>query len=344
MSSNVDIEKFGENLSDDELVELIRSGKEEESVLGALNELSRRKSSRQLDVFRRVLDDPALSSRAKKTAAARLSNQPLKESQELLTRHLITGDAALFARIAQSLGKIGDEKSLARLEATKPPDEKVAPRALQFAKTLLTYRLRLDRHLLGTPSPDDLVKVTKGISFKAEAVDRETLTRAITQAKKDLPAVPLASDRGVKLTCRSTELLLLMAAEFVEPPALKTILERPALPLVLLKRGLSLDRWSLDRYLFTHPSKGGKQAALLGTRPSGELTYAGIVQPSERGFSFSLKTVDTRYAAAIEVEGSYDVEKRELELTKATSDEEIAARRRKPFQPQRAAPRSAGRR
>jgi hypothetical protein len=220
----------------------------------------------------------------------------------------------------------------------------VAQRALQFAKTLLTYRLRLNRHLLATPSQADLVEVTDGISFKAEAIDPETLRKAITQAKKDLPAVPLAADRGVKLTCRSTVLLLLVAAEFQEPAALRTVLERPALPLVLLKRGLSLDRWFLDRYLFTHPSKGGKQAALLGTRPSGELTYAGIAQASEIGFSFSLRSVDTRYAAAIDVEGRYDPEQRSLELTKAISDTKVAARRRKPLQPQRAAPRSAGRR
>ena len=344
MSVNNDVEKFGENLSDDKLVELIRSGREEESVLGALNELSRRKSARQFDIFRHVLDDPAQSLRAKKTVAARLSAQPLNESQELLIRHLTTKDPTLFAKIAQSLGKVGDQRALERLEATTPPNEKVARRTLEFATTLLTYRLRLNRHLLPTPSEADLVKVTDGIPFKTEAADPETLRRAIAQAQKDLPAVPLAPDRGVKLTCRTTELLLLMAAEFQEPATLRTIRERPALPLVLLKRGLSLDRWSLDRYLFTHPSKGGRQVALLGTRPSGELTYAGIAQASEQGFSFSLRSVDTRYAAAIEVEGRYDPEQRSLELTKAISSTEIAAKTRKPRQPQRAAPVVGGRR
>lgn len=344
MIVNADVEKFGENLSDDKLVELIRSGREEESVLGALNELSRRKSGRQFDIFRHVLDDPAQSSRAKRTVAARLTAQPLKESQELLIRHLTTKDPTLFARIVQSLGKVGDHRALQRLEAITPPNETVARRAFEFATTLLTYRLRLDKHLLATPSPDDLVGVTDRVSFKSEAADPETLRRAIAQAQKDLPAVPLAPDRGVKLTCRTTELLLLMAAEFQEPATLRTIRERPALPLVLLKRGLSLDRWSLDRYLFTHPSKGGSHVALLGTRPSGELTYAGSAQATEKGFSFSLRSVDTRYAAAIEVEGRYDPEQRSLELTKAISSTEIAAKTRKPRQPQRATPIAGGRR
>src|SRR4030095_14106859 len=97
--------------------------------------------------------------------------QPLKESQELLIRHLTTKDPTLFAKIAQSLGKVGDQRALERLEVTTPPDEKVARRTLESAKTLLSYRLRLNKHLLPTPSDADLVKVTDGIPSKIQTAN-----------------------------------------------------------------------------------------------------------------------------------------------------------------------------
>lgn len=338
MSLSIDIEKFGEALSDDDLVGTVRARRDEESVRGALNELSKRMSPRRLEVFRVVLEDPKQSVRAKKTVVSQLGTESLSESQELLLRHLDKKDPSLFARIVQSLGKISDEQALKRLEEIEAPDDVTARRSLEFAKSLLAYRWRLGRNLITTPSDADFVEVTDGSAFEVAKTDRQTLTQATKDVRKNLPAVPLAEATAMKLTCRAAELLLVFTQEFRRRNSLETIRNRSALPLVLLKKGLSLDRYFLEGYFFTQPSDGRNEVTLLGTRPGGELIYAGKVQVSEKGFNFTLKSVDTRYSPAIDVEGLYDPSKRSWVFTKADTSTKVVAKERAAGVPRKVSP------
>jgi len=315
---------------------MIRARRDERSVLGALKELSRRESPRRPDIFRQVLDDPGQSARAKKTVVAQLGTERLHESQQLLLRHLDTTDPSLFAGIVQSLGKIGDQQALQRLEVTEAPDDSTARRSLGFARSLLAYRLRLDRNLIEPPSDADLVGVTGGITFEAARAETETVREALEQVKKHLPAVPLAEEGAVRLTCRSIELLLVFTEEFREPKSLETIREQSALPLVLLKKGLSLESYFLEQYFFTQPAKDREGVALLGVRPRGDLTYTGNIQISEKRFTFTLNSVDSRYAAAIEVEGHYDPDEQSTEFTKAVTSRRVAGRENTAGTPRRA--------
>src|SRR5215207_1491817 len=334
---SIDIETFGERLSDDDLVEMVRARRDERSVLGALKELSRRESPPRPDIFRDVLDDPGQSARAKKTVVAQLGTERRHESQQLLLRHLDATDPSLFAGIVQSLSKIGDEQALQRLEETEAPDDATARRSLGFARSLLAYRLRLDRNLIEPPSDAEMVGVTGGITFETARAEAETVREALEQVKKHLPAVPLAEEgAAVKLTCRSTELLLVFTEEFQDPKSLETLREQSALPLVLLKKGLSLEHYFLEQYFFTQPAKGREGAALLGVRPRGDLTYAGKIQVSENGYTFTLKSVDTRYAPSIEVEGRYDPNEQAVEFTKAVTSTRVAGRENTAGTPRRA--------
>ena len=105
---------------------------------------------------------------------------------------------------------------------------------------------------------------------------------------------------------------------------------------MLLKKGLSLDRYILEGYFFTQPSEGRDEVVLLGTRPGGELTYAGRVRVTQRELTFTLRSVETRYAPAIDVEGRYDPRKRSWEFTKALTSAQVAAKERKVGTPRRA--------
>jgi len=336
MRTSIDIEGFEERLSDDDLVAVVRAKRDDESVLGALKELWRRKSAGRLEVFREVLDDPRQSARAKRTVVTQLGTERFPEGQELLLRHLDVKDRSLFAGTVHSLGKIGDAQVLKRLEQTKPPDDATAKRSLEFAKSLLAYRWRLDRNLLAIPSDADLVEVTDGVPIEAASAKVETLREAFKHVRKDLPAIPLAEVGAIKLTCRSTELLLVFTEEFGQMKSLESIRNRSALFLVLLKKGLSLQRYFLEQYFFTQPSKGREGVALLGTRPGGELTQAGRIRPSGKGFTFTLRSLDSRYAPALEVEGRFDLDKRSFEFTKAVSSTKVAARDNKAGTPRRA--------
>jgi hypothetical protein len=333
-----DIERFGENLSDDDLFGIVLGKGDEESMLGALKELFRRKTPRQLEICRRVLDDTDQSAEARKTVAVQLGTERLAENQELLLQHLKTNDPAVFARIAQSVGKIGDEEALKLLEEIEPPNVGTAQRSLDFAKSLMAYRLRLDRNLIALPTDTDLVEVTNGIPIEITKVEANDVRKAFEDVKKHLPAVSLAAEGATKLTCPSIELLLVFTEKFHEPEALESVLDRSALPLVLLKKAYSLGRYFLSQYLFTQPSEDRKEVELLGTRPRGDLTYVGRIQISEKGFEFNLRSVDSLYASAIEVEGYYDPEQQAFNFTKAVSTTNVAASKTKPRIPRKASP------
>jgi len=338
MRTSMDVEKIDESISDDELVRLIRQKPDEGTVLASLKELSRRKSPLRLEVFREIVADPRSSMRARRAVVNELGAERAPQFQALLSEQLPAADAALFPAIVRSLGKIGDQAALRQLERIKAPGEAEARGALEFSRSLLAYRLRLDRHLVRPPSARQMVKLSEGIEFETASAKTETVRLASQHVRKDLPAIPLLPAGAASLTCRASELLLVFNEEFKAPGSLRTIAQRSAIPLVLLKKGLSLDRYILEQYFFTQPSKDKQEVVLLGLRPSGDLTYAGRVQITESGFNFSLGAVDTRYAPAIEVEGSYDPSKRTWQFSKALTSLNVATRRDPAVTPRKVSP------
>lgn len=308
-----DIEKFGETMSEELLTEIALSKRGNEEANAALKKIIRRGDPRRRDVLRRVLDDTSQDASARNTAAVALGSESAPENRESLLRHLGEKNASVFRRVVQALGRIGDESALEQLEKTQPPDDGPARRAHAFAKALIAYRLRLDRNRLAKPAEEELLKVDGGVTFEIRKPDPERLQRAMKEAREDLPAVTLATDGAIELDCRGDELLLLFTDEFWQPEAQQTLRERGALFMVLLKYSPSPGGHFLENYFFTNPLKGREEVTLLGTRPGGELTYAGHLKISSAGFSLSLKSVVSRYAPAIDVsahyEGSWRVEK-----------------------------------
>lgn len=329
MTPTTDIEKIDETLSEDSLIEVIRAKRDMSAVLSALKLHARFSPKRRREVFGMVLEDPEHSSRAKRLAARQLGTEPEAENQAFLIRELNIKEPTVLASVAQSLGRIGDEEALVELEKIQMPSDRRAAASVAFAKTLLSYRHRLDRNLITPPGETELVEVTEAETFQIEQPDSDTVTTAIQEVQAELPAVPLTVDGAAKLTCRSTELLLVFSEAFRTTRSTRTIRTRSALPMVLLKKGLSLERFGLAQYFFTQPSETPDSVEILGTRPSGALTYAGKVKVSDAGFDFTLKSVDTKYAPAIDLEGRYNPRTRSFEFSRALSSTQVAASQEK---------------
>jgi hypothetical protein len=338
MRINADSERFGEDLGDDQLVEIIREKRAEDTVVAALKELARRKSSRQPDIFREVLDDPERNTAPKMMVVRALGTRPDRRNQELLLRHSDVQNAPLFTEVVRALGQIGDEHALERLEQINGLEDAMTRRTLEFTKALLAHRLRLNKHFIPPPSEADLVEVTNGIRCEASEARPETIRRALDDVREDLPTISLAEEGAVTLAYRSGTLVLVFTDEFHQRRQLETIRERSALPLVILKNSLSLEHYFLDTYFFTQPSGDDEEVTLLGVRPRGELTYAGGIQIGEEGVDFRLKSVGSRYAAAVEVGGRYDPAERSWEFTQAVASTKVAATENTARTPRRAPP------
>lgn len=302
---SADREKFGETMSEELLAEIALSRRSEKDAHAALKEIARRRGPRRYEVFREVLDDAGRDASSKTTAAVALGTEPAPENRELLQRHLAEKDATVFRRVVQSLGRIGDERTLELLERAQAPDDGPARRAHAFAKSLIAYRLRLNRNRLATPAEKDLLQVDDRTTFKVHEPDPARLRRALEEARRDLPAVPLAAEGALELNCRGVVMLMLFTDEFWRPEAQRTLRERDALFMVLLKYTHSPGRHFLENYFFTHRLQGREDVTLLGTRPGGVLTYAGRVDILPDGLHLTVRSVPSRYAPAIDVSARY---------------------------------------
>jgi hypothetical protein len=322
MTRIADVEGFGAGLPDTELVKIIRNRRDEESVRGALEELIRRESPLRSEVFREVLDDPAYSTAARNAVVTALGDQPVPGGQPLLLRHLAAATPPTFAKAVLALGRIGDGEALEVLERIMPPDDATARRALEFARSLLAYRLRIDRPPLALPAGREVVPLEHGVPCQAGNADIESVREALADVK--IPGLTLSAQGAARIDCMGVPLLLVFTDDFSSPEQLQTIMERNALPLVMLKKATSLEQYALDGFFFTHPHDGGG-ARLLGTRPGGDPTYVGEVRPVERGYAFVVRALDSRYAAPIEVEGRYLPGERSWEFTRVVTGARIAA-------------------
>ena len=295
-------------------------------MVGALKQFRRVPIARRREVFQSVLKDTKHHPSARRTVARELGTELQPENQAILLRSLRVKQDLVLASVAQSLGRIGDEKALDQLEKVDLAGRSAAAAAVGFAKTLIGYRHRLDKHMIDPPPESKLLQVADPITFRAGRAKPETVQEALGEIGRDLPAVRLIAEGASRLVCRSDEFLLLFTEEFQSAGALGTLRSKSALPMVLLKKGLSLERYSLSQYIFTQPSGRRGGIVLLGTRPGGALTYVGSVQAAGNAFSFTLKSVESRYAAPVDVEGRYNTVTRALTLSRSLSGVTVAAK------------------
>ena len=326
MASGRDVERVHEKLSFEELTTRILRERVEGEVLGPIKELVRRTEPRRNEVFAQVLDDPKHDVSVKKTVINELGSEPRIENQELLLRQLDRQDDSILMVVARALGKIGDENALKRLEAIRTPDNPATQRALQFSRSLISYRLRLGTHLIEPPVNAQLVPVREGIRFEVSKAEAATLGKAVLQARKDLPAIALSDEGAMRVTCRNIEYLLVFTDRFDQQETLLSLRNANAVPLVLLKTGLSEGGYFLDRYLFTQPAANG-EVMLLGMRPKGDLTLVGGAEISDRKVAFRLNAIESPLTPAVEISGEYDQGNRSWQFTRTLTSTTIAAPR-----------------
>ena len=327
MSNSFDTERFGEKLSDDDLIEIVQGKDDMDSISRAVKELSRRSTPGRLEIYKRLLDDPSLRLTVKETVAFQLGTKRLAENQELLLQHLKTREPSLFNTIVQSLGKIGDKRALKQLEQIEAPNVAFSRDTLEFAKSLMSYRMRLNKNLIAPPPGNDILEVTNGIPIKFTKAEAKEVREAFRHVEGDLPAVTLAKEAATKLTWPTVELQLVFTDKFQEPNSLESIQYKSALPIVLLKKAHSLGRYFLSEYFFTHPSEDGKEVVLLGVRPSGKLTYTGKIQISGEEFEFQLMSVDSLQLPTIELQGTYEPKQRSFDFARAISSTKVVTRK-----------------
>jgi hypothetical protein len=306
-------ERPAQTFADRTLVAAVRGQSEAAEPTEALRELLRRRSARP-PLLAEVVVDRKQPRETRAVAAVALGRQPTPTAKDALITALRDRDPLVQRRAAESLGKIGDEqalKALERLELPRGP----ARRSVEFAGTLISYRLGLDKHRLRRPPAKDELQVQRRRAQRVAPAppDPQTLERILTDASRELPSIPLAEQSALRFACGGHEFAIVLTEELEEQHDLAGLGRRNAVVGVVFERSPVEDSYFTLEYLLSNPAPRGPSVYLYGVRPNGVIAHVGELDTGA-GATFSLRALNTRYSPPLALDGAYDPAAKQLRM------------------------------
>jgi HEAT repeats len=306
-------------VSDRELVDAVLTNRSADG----LRELMRRETSDLAPALSAVLADPDQPPHMRASAAVGLGRRPAREHQNSLVAALGDPEPAVSRRAAEALGRIGDERALDAL-LEQVPASRAVERSRHFARTLIAYRLGLDRQRLPEPSPEQLLEITPGAAIPLTVNDGPPdLSSMQNTLRRRVPGVELSIEAPLTLACASDTFVVLTA----EAPAPASRHRSTVLGAVLelLPGAREIGAFL---YLLSHPRPDGT-LALFGLYDGGPVALAGSLRPDERSAAFELRATREWTAPPVLVTGTYHRPLPRIRLTLALIDQALTDEQRR---------------
>jgi hypothetical protein len=297
---------------DAELLGLARQVPQRELAVAAVRELVVRRSPRLGAVLRDILADGERDPDLRALAAVELSHDARPANREALAEVLTGAPPPVTRRAAEALGRIGDEASLTRLRRMRPTDP-VLRQTVDFARSLISYRLGLGQDLLDAPPPPRLNDADRAppMDITFAAPPEPILAEAMAAAKREFPALPLAPDGALHFECGSDRFFAAFTAAVQRRKTLTPLLEHNAVLVTVMKRAAAIGEYTAYLYVLVHPERAGR-LRLFGVRPSGLAVLTGEAEVGEREAVFRVGSLSTPHLVPVTVEANYDHEARRL--------------------------------
>lgn len=316
-------------LSENELIAVLDGRSAAASGQEALKEISRRRSGRMTTVMTRMVADPEQPADLRATAAVELGKQTKASHRQALTEALRSTEPAVVRRAAEALGRIGGEAELEELGRLRPRKGAVKD-SVAFARTLISYRLGLDRYRLEQPDERSLLQVQPeaALSLRVRSVPPAELAELGARLERELPALPVSAEGAVRFACGENHFLIVFPREIHRRKTLGALGKRSAVLVVVLKRSqVSRDHYVYE-YVLSHPSVD-KRLRLFGVRSSGVLTRYGEAEVQPDRITASLQTVINPYSPPVDLRVTYEHEARRTHFATAlVQPETVAAQKR----------------
>ena len=286
----------------------------------AIGELVRTRSPRRTSVLTEVVRDEKQDTDVRAMAALHLGRLAIPAHREALLEVVSGSLDPVRRRAAEALGRIGNEESLAHLRRLRPRDP-VVKRSVNFARSLISYRLGLGTDLLEAP-PARRLASSQRVRSVDTAIPPATgilLEEALAASREELPAMRLSSAGARQLACGANQFVLAFNREFHERKTLSALRRRNAVLMVVLWKPSTLDFFETYMYVLAHPEREGR-LRLLGLRSMGLITLTGEIDLRERSAAFRIQSTRTPHQVPLELEGNYDHETQSIEFTTAVID------------------------
>jgi hypothetical protein len=292
------------SLSEDELVETIKKAELGPDLIAAMKELARRRSNAAM-----LAADLALKAFPKEdtvflSAVTLWSELEPKESQEVLLRALdLCQTPRQIEIVADRLSYVGDAVALANLERVAKEatisgaENKDVQNQIEFACTLISYRLGLNVHLFdsGSVNPPQLRDThVRELPFVVPSAKR--ISAIENSICPNLHGVLFWADRSLVSKCNGQEYVLIPNRSFFEQGASSNFDCNGILAGVLYRDDCS-ETYEIAELILAHPDRSNAGMKLVGVSLGGEICRVGDAafqvhgDPSDNFLDFVLQGV-----------------------------------------------------
>jgi hypothetical protein len=277
-----------------------------ENAVEAFKELRRRNSPAASQIARTKVAAKSASVPLRTAAAVALGAEASKENEAALIKALDPAAPVLIKTVAQSLGRIGDKAALKKLEAMPAAEAASDARAISFAKSLISYRLRLTAHQITPAAPSKrLVPEQAGSETLAVTALKPASVDAVSaDLRRHVPGIALTNSGALQFKCRNSHFIIVMTRAFEDAGDMADFGRQSGVVAVVLKQATcSDDGYTLYEYILGNAAEG-KKMALIGVRASGETIHSGQVTLDDVG-AFALEAENSLHSRPLSLAGRF---------------------------------------
>ncbi|SEK45957.1 hypothetical protein SAMN04487910_0576 [Aquimarina amphilecti] len=323
-SGYIDIDAFGSQVKEKELIAIIQNRKEDQGRQLAFKTLVQRKSKKMQKLSIEVLNNPLYDRRMKLIAANFLGKNTSKDGIKSLCKELRNAEnKQLKSRVLRSIGEIGDLATIMEIEGIKSRDA-------SFARSLIAYRHGIKGYALPTAKTKSFSKRSKHTEMSSITITpaRENELNKMIETQLDI----LGEFRipKLKLNCAGNDLYLMQSDKITNKHLSIKLLLGPSIPMKVFSVGDCPRRVVLSYYVMTTPIPGKENEINVQLiTPSGRKAYYGEVSVNGKELNFSLGTVEDSIFPATQINGNFNINKDEFDFTSLLSNIKLDDKKRR---------------
>lgn len=307
-------------------------GAKAEDAVEAFKELRRRGGPAVSEIARTKVAAKSAPIALRTASAVALGTEASSENEAALIKALDPTAPVLIKSVAQSLGRIGDKAALKKLEAMPLPEAASDARAISFAKSLISYRLRLSAHQIKPAAPSKrLVPGASDTETLAVTALKPTSVDVVSaDLRRHAPGITLTNKGALQFKCRNSHFMIVMTRAFEDAGDMANFGRQSGVLAIVLKQATCSEgsSYSLYEYILGNATEGGKMA-LIGVRASGETIHSGHVTLDDIG-AFSLEAENSVHTTPLSLGGRFEKGAKKAALETILVSSTRAASQRQP--------------
>lgn len=217
-----------------------------------------------------------------------------------------TDNPLILTKIASSLGRVGTERSIKKLqEITKSPVDYLQKQA-NFALILIAHRIGLTDFKPPRPAEAQFLPPTPDmVSLTIADAGPKVMQNVATDVATENYGVNVLRSVGFGFKCESKDLIFALDADRAEMGLTRSVLERPSVVGLVAQRSPEDGSYSVARLVLTGPTRQENQNFYVAVyRTDGTLVHYGMGQARDKSAEAELKSIDLKGNASIDIKVS----------------------------------------